>query len=278
MIERIKMKITDCHCHVYPDAIASKAVGSIASFYDFEATDDMLKRGTVADMTEREHKAGVGHQVIFSVATAPHQVSSINHFIARDVENSGGTLTGLGTIHPDSPDLKADIDEIISLGLKGVKIHPDFQQTKADDHRYLKVYEYCEGRLPVLIHCGDCRKDYSNPNRILPILEIFTGLTVIGAHLGGWSVWDEALKYLPGHDNFYVDCSSVFEFTGAEKAFEIMKAYGAEKILFGTDYPMKTPEEELEILFGLGFSERELDLITHLNAEKIFGINTYAVE
>ena len=62
------------------------------------------------------------------------------------------------------------------------------------------------------------------------------------------------------------------------KAFEIMKAYGAEKILFGTDYPMKTPEEELEILFGLGFSERELDLITHLNAEKIFGINTYAVE
>ena len=106
MIERIKMKITDCHCHVYPDALAAKAVGAIASFYDFEVTDDMLRRGTVADMTERERKAGVGHQVIFSVATTPHQVSSINHFIARDVENSGGTLTGLGTIIPTAPILK----------------------------------------------------------------------------------------------------------------------------------------------------------------------------
>ena len=272
------MNITDCHCHVYPDALAAKAVGAISSFYDLKATDDMLKRGTVSDMIRREHGAGVGHQVIFSVATTPHQVSTINHFIARDVEKSGGTLTGLGTVHPNSLNLKADIDEIISLGLKGIKIHPDFQQTKADDYRYLKVYEYCEGRLPILIHCGDYRKDYSNPNRILPILEIFTGLTVIGAHLGGWSVWDEAVKCLPGHENFYVDCSSVFEFTGKEKACEIMKAYGADKILFGTDYPMKTPEEELKTLFGLGFSTHELDLITHLNAEKIFGINTYAVK
>ena len=46
------------------------------------------------------------------------------------------------------------MDEIISLGLKGVKLHPDMQQFKIDDYRMLKIYELCEGKLPILIHTG----------------------------------------------------------------------------------------------------------------------------
>ena len=271
------MKIIDCHCHIYPDSIAPKAIDGIASFYNLKLGEDMLSRGTLSDMLSRERRAGIGHQVIFSVATNAHQVSAVNHFIAEEAEKSGGTLTGLGTIHPDCPDLRAAVEEVIALGLKGIKIHPDFQQTKADDYRYLKVYEYCEGRLPVLIHCGDYRKDFSNPNRILPILETFTDLTVIGAHLGGWSVWDEAVKVLPGHDNFYVDCSSVYQYAGRENTAEIIRSYGADRVLFGTDYPMWSPEEELEKLFSLDLTLCELELITHKNAEKIFGIEKYSV-
>ncbi len=271
------MRITDCHCHVYPDALAEKAVGGIASFYNIELTPDMLGRGSVADMLERERRAGIGHQVIFSVATNAHQVSSVNRFIAGEVSKSGGTLTGLGTVHPDCPDLRDSVEEIISLGLKGVKIHPDFQQTKADDYRYLKVYECCEGRIPVLIHCGDCRKDYSNPNRIKPVLDIFTGLTVIGAHLGGWSVWDDAVKNLCGYGNFYVDCSSVYDYAGSGKMLDIIRHYGADRVLFGTDYPMWSPEEELAKLLSLGLTENELELITHKNAESLFGIDKYAL-
>ncbi len=266
------MKIIDCHCHVYPDAIAKKAVNGIAGFYDFEVSDDLLVRGTVSDMLSREKKAGISHAVIFSVATTPHQVSSINRFIAGEAVKSGGSLTGLGTIHPDSENMTADLDEIAALGLKGVKIHPDFQRTAADDERYMRAYEYCEGRLPVLIHCGDSRKDYSNPKRIARIAEKFPRLTIIGAHLGGWSVWNEAIQLLPEYDNFYVDCSSSFAFLGAEKFTETLRAYGAHKTLFGTDYPMWSPDEEVENLLSAGLYPDELEFITHKNAEAVFGI------
>ncbi len=271
------MQIADCHCHVYPDSLAPKAIKGIASFYGLEMTRKMSERGTVSDMKEREYRVGIGHQIIFSVATTPHQVSSINRFISAEVEASEGTLTGLGTIHPECPDLRAAVDEIIKLGLKGIKIHPDFQQTAADDRRYMKVYEYCEGRLPVLIHCGDSRKDFSNPGRILPVLEAFPALTVIGAHLGGWSVWDESVKVLPHHGNFYVDCSSSFPFMIPEKAVSIIRIYGADRVIFGTDYPLWDPAEELDKLLSLGLNENELELITHKNAEKLFGIRKYAI-
>lgn len=265
-------KVIDCHCHVYPDNIAPKAVSGISEFYDLEETEDLKSRGTVANMQQREHAAGIYHQIIFSVATTPHQVKSINRFIANAVSGSEKNLTGLGTVHPDSPDIKQDIDEIINLGLKGIKIHPDFQQIAADDLRFFKVYEYCEGRLPLLIHCGDYRKNYSNPENIAPILENFPCLTVVGAHLGGWSVWDEAVKVLPYYNNFFVDCSSSLQYLKPERALEIIRSYGAEKVMFGTDYPLWDPEESYKSFLSLNLTEEEKEQITHLTAEKIFGI------
>ena len=72
-------------------------------------------------------KQGVDHAVIQSVATTPKQVSSINRFIAKTVEDANGKFTGLGTLHPDG-DIAADVKEIIALGLHGVKLHPDIQR------------------------------------------------------------------------------------------------------------------------------------------------------
>ena len=103
----------------------------------------------------------------------------------------------MGTLHPDSENIKADIEEIVNLGLKGVKLHPDIQKFKIDDYRMLKIYELCESNgLPILMHTGDNRYDYSNPNRLIPVLDIYKDLTVIGAHMGGWSIWEDAYKTL----------------------------------------------------------------------------------
>ena len=81
----------------------------------------------------------------------------------------------------------------ISLGLKGVKLHPDFQNFEADSPCAMSIFELCaEAGLPVLVHTGDYRFDYSNPNRIANVLRAFPKLKFVGAHFGGWSVWDEA--------------------------------------------------------------------------------------
>ena len=135
-----QMKIIDCHCHVYPDKIALKATRGIFDFYDIVDFETIDATGTVADMKTKEAEAGICHQVIFSVATKVSQFESINNFIAGEVAKSGGTLTGLGTLHPESPTLYEDMEGIIRRGLKGVKLHPDVQKFKIDDYRCLKIF------------------------------------------------------------------------------------------------------------------------------------------
>jgi len=266
MIQMKNYKIIDAHCHIYPDKIAQKASDSTGNFYHIPSLLD----GKISTLLEHGAKANFTHYIVQSVATTPKQVSSINHFIADAVANSGGKFTGLGTLHPDSEDIEADFKEIIDLGLKGVKLHPDIQQFKIDDYRMLKIYELCEGRLPILIHTGDSRYDYSNPNRMMPILDIYTDLTVIGAHFGGWSVWEEATKQLSKYKNFYVDCSSSFYAITFEKAKELIMAYGTDKVLFGTDYPMWEPEIEFEKFMQIDLTEQQREDILYNNAAKLF--------
>ena len=263
-----KYRIIDSHCHIYPDKIADKASNATANFYELPPSLD----GKISTLLEHGEQAGIEHFIVQSVATTPHQVSSINNFIASSVAESGGRFTGLGTLHPDSADMAADVNEIIALGLKGVKLHPDIQKVKLDDCRMLKMYELCEGKLPILIHTGDNRYDYSNPNRMLPILDAYKGLTVIGAHFGGWSIWENAWKDYAGRDNFYVDCSSSLYAITPEKAKELILAYGTDRVLFGTDYPLWTPESEIERFMQIDLTEKEREDILYNNAAKLFSI------
>jgi predicted TIM-barrel fold metal-dependent hydrolase len=261
-----KYKIIDAHCHIYPDQIALKAAGATGTFYGIPMNLD----GKISTLLEYGEKAGVDHFIVQSVATTPKQVSSINHFIARSVAESGGRFTGLGTLHPDSEDMAVDVEEIIGLGLKGVKLHPDIQRVKLDDERMHEMYRLCEGRLPMLIHTGDNRYDYSNPNRMIPILEQYPNLTVIGAHFGGWSIWEEATEKLYKYKNFYVDCSSSLYAISPQTAKDIITKYGTDRVLFGTDYPMWKPESEIERFMAIELTDSEREDILYNNAARLF--------
>ena len=263
-------QIIDSHCHIYPDAIARKAAASTGKFYDgLPATCD----GTVQTLLETGESVGIDHFVVQSVATKPEQVHSINAFIAQEVAAHPGKLTGLGTLHPDSDDIEGDVQHLLDLGLKGVKLHPDIQQFKLDDYRCLKIYDLCEGRLPILMHTGDNRFDYSNPNRLIPILEIYQNLTVIGAHFGGYSIWQEAAELLHGTPNLYVDCSSTMFALDDDTVVQLIRTYGADRVLFGTDYPMWSPVDELQHFMRLDLTSEERELILHQNAERVFQID-----
>lgn len=263
-------QIIDSHCHIYPEKIAARAVAGTDTFYGTTS----LCEGTAENLLQIDAECGIDHSIVQSVATTPKQVNSINTFIADTVAHAEGKLTGLGTLHPDSEDLRADVQHLIDLGLKGVKLHPDIQQFKIDDRRCLKIYELCEEfGLPILMHTGDKRYDFSNPNRLAPILKTYTNLTVIGAHLGGWSLWEEASLKLAGMPNLYVDCSSTMYWLSLEETAEIIRRYGAERVLFGTDYPMWRPKNELDMFFNLGLSDDEMKLILSENVKKIYNIN-----
>ena len=163
--------------------------------------------------------------------------------------------------------------ELISLGLLGVKLHPDIQNFKIDDYRCLKIYELCEKyNLPILMHTGDDRYDNSNPNRLLPVMEIYTDLTVIGAHFGGYSIWEEASEKLCELPNLYVDTCSAFFALEKETALKIIRRYGADKVIFATDYPMWRQKDELDYILSLGLTDDELEKIFSKNILKVLGV------
>ena len=136
----------------------------------------------------------------------------------------------------------------------------------------IQIYELCEGKLPILLHTGDYRYDFSNPNRMIPILEQYPNLTVIGAHFGGWSIWEEATGKLCKYKNFWVDCSSSLYAITPQKAKELIHIYGVCRVLFGTDYPLWKPEDELERFMKIELTEQEREDIFYNNAAKLFSI------
>ncbi len=268
-------KIIDSHCHIFPDKIAEKATKSTDIFYGItEAgikTSDFI--GNVDTLINQCDSTGVEKCLVTSVATTPHHAQSINSFISCEVSLHPDKFIGFGSLHPESDTLNEDVEHLIEIGLKGVKLHPDIQNFKVDDPKVLKIFELCEKHnLPVLLHTGDFRFDNSNPDRVSTILEKFPNLTVIGAHFGGWSVWEEATEKLAKYKNFYVDTCSSFYALEKDTTKKLIDTYGADKVIFGTDFPMWNQKEELEYLFSLGLNEKELEDILHNNILKVLKI------
>lgn len=262
-------KKINAHCHIYPEAIAERAVKGISDFYGIKIdlngqTDDLIEDGS---------KVGVVHYLVHSVATKPQQVRTINEFIASEVKAHPGIFTGFGTLHPDSEDLEGDLDHLQSLGLKGVKIHPDFQFFSLAEDRAIRLGELVrEAGLPILTHCGDFRYKLSNPDQLAVFLDKLPGLTVIGAHLGGWSVWDEVEKKIAGKYDLYVDCCSCFKFMQKEDAVRLIRKFGADKVLWGTDYPTWDHVSEMELFDKLDLTGEERENILYNNAAKLLGV------
>ncbi|MBQ2823467.1 MAG: amidohydrolase [Oscillospiraceae bacterium] len=260
--------IIDSHAHIFPDKIAEKAVEGIGSFYDLKMRFD----GKISTLIDIGAKAGVEKFVVQSVATTPAQVESINNFIAKSVETYPDKLIGFAAIHPDYEDICGELDRACEMGLKGVKIHPDFQHFRIDDDKAMKIYEHIEGKMPLLVHTGDYRYEWSKPERMARVLDAFPKLQVIGAHFGGWSEWDKVEEAYAGRE-IWVDTSSALYELSAETAMKLIRFFGVDHVLFGTDYPMWSAVEELEMLGKLPLSEEEREMILHGNIEKLLGLN-----
>lgn len=257
------MQITDIHAHVFPDPIAEKASGSIGAFYHMPVRQD----GTVRQLLDEERKAGIEYACIHSVALTPHYIDSINRFITDTVKDNPDRLTGFGAVHPDCEDIPELICKIKAMGLKGLKIHPDMQKFALDSPAAMEMFAAVEGKLPIIIHTGDYRFEYSNPYRMKKVLEAFPKLVCVCAHLGGWSEWDDACRTLTGYENVYLDTSSSLYAMKPEEARKIIRCYSRDRVLFGTDYPMWNPAEELERFHRLQLTDDEEEKILCLNAQ-----------
>lgn len=257
------MKIIDFHAHIYPDNIAEKATHATSEFYNL-STD---LTGTAANLIDRGNAAGISEYVILPVATKASQVHSINQFVINQAKQHP-EFNCFGTIHAETENIEDEIEFIINSGLKGVKLHPDTQRFNTDDEHLYPVYDYMSGKIPLLVHCGDPRYTYSRPERLRKIIRMFPKLQVIAAHLGGWSMFDAAYDNLHDTDCF-LDISSCTMFLPKEETVKYIRGYGADRILFGTDFPLWDPVHEVEVFLELPLTNNEKEKIAWHNAQKI---------
>lgn len=261
--------VIDFHAHVYPEKIATKAAQSIGEFYGVP----MRHPGSVPALLAAMDAGGVDRALIHSVALLPSRTATINDFISSQALAHPDRLTGYATLHPDMTENEVgdELARALSLGLKGVKLHNDMQKIALSDPRMDKIYAACQDTCPLLLHMGDQRYRYDNPRQVPPVLRRFPRLRLICAHMGGYTEWDEARECLKS-ENVLVDCSSSFWKLGAAGMLDAIRFFGADRVLFGTDFPMWDPGEELRNIRGLGLTEDELEKVLHRNAEALLGL------
>ncbi|HOO22995.1 MAG TPA: amidohydrolase family protein [Clostridia bacterium] len=262
-------RIVDIHAHIYPEKISLKAVKAIGDFYELEMS---AKQGTAAELKTLARKAGVVKIVIHSVATSTRQVSSINDFVSHEAALDD-IFIPFATLHPDmtKEEIRAETARFDGLGIRGVKLHPDFQEFAIDGEAAYNIFEQLDGRYKLMLHTGDKRKVFSHPAQMVKAAKDFPHLTFIAAHLGGYSEWADYRLY-ENVGNVYFDCSSSLAFLTPEKAAEIITFLGEDRVMFGTDFPMWDYEGETARLEKLPLSEKAMQKILFENANKFFNL------
>lgn len=159
--------IIDAHAHIYPEKIADKATRAIGEFYDIKME---MPEGTSEKLIEEGKAAGITRFIVHSVATKAAQVLAINDFIIDECRKHSEFI-GFMTLHEDlsEEEINSEVKRCVAAGIKGIKLHPDFQKFYIDGENAEKMYIATEGLLPILFHTGDDRFDFSAPSRLAAI-------------------------------------------------------------------------------------------------------------
>lgn len=267
---RFKM-IIDFHTHVFPESIAERTLEKLGGMINTKPYTCGTLKGLKASMKE----SGIDYSVILPVVTKPEQFESVNKYAASITGKDG--ILSFGGIHPKSEQMEEKIDYICELGLKGIKLHPDFQNTYIDEPFYVKLISYAlQKNLIVSIHAG---VDLGLPNpvhcppkRTLRMLEEVEKNAdtskIVLAHMGGFRMWDDVRRLLI-HKNVYFDISFCRNYMTQEDYAGIIEQHGADKILFGTDSPWDGQKETIDFIANLPIKFEEKEKILGKNAEKI---------
>lgn len=261
------MKYIDVHAHIFPPAIADKVVSQLERYYGYAWEGS----GLVEDLLGSMDRHGIGRAVIFSSATKPSQVETINRYIADVCSAHPDRFIGFGTMHREYRDFRAELKRMREMGLKGLKFHPDFQDFDIDDPAMMKVYEAAGPEMVLLFHVGDPKCEHSAPERLARVLSAMPGLRIIAAHMGGYGVWPRMRTSLLGRD-VWLDTSSCLPRLDVGEMARLTREHGADKVLFASDYPAVHHARAIADVLALGLSAEEREKVFHRNAEALLGL------
>ncbi len=262
--------LIDFHTHAFPDRIASAAIDKLT--YNAGGLIPQTD-GTVASLKREMDRDGVDIAVVQSIATNPAQQAAVNDFAIQ--LNRDERFVAFGSVHPDAPDALDELERLKSAGIKGVKLHPEYQRFYVDDEKMQPIYHKIASLgLITLFHIG---YDYSMPppyhgmpSRLLRALHWLES-PVVAAHWGGLGCYSEVIPLLCGRDIWF-DLSFGYGTMPRYFAQAILEKHTPDRLLFGSDMPWHRPSWELRLLLTLDLSESDREKILFRNARSLLGI------
>ncbi|OGV53632.1 MAG: hypothetical protein A2X49_06165 [Lentisphaerae bacterium GWF2_52_8] len=262
--------IFDFHVHYYPDTLAGRALSLAASNPDIHAFTDGTYSGLLGSMRE----SGIDFALNLPLSSTADNVKGLNRWAAL---HNQAPVFSLGSIHPATENPSAVIAGLKEMGLKGIKLHPEYQDFSPLEERVRPIWDACEEHgFFVLTHAGaDVNfppPPKSRPRDFARLIDRHPQLKLVLAHMGSWGLWDESESELLGR-NLYLDLAYVTDFLPAERLTKMIRSHGADKILFGTDSPWRSQSAAIAAVRALPLGEDEKELIFHKNAFKLLGLS-----
>ena len=128
--------IIDFHTHVFPKSLAERAVEKLAK----SARALNYADGTAEGLQDSMREAGVDYSLLLPVVTRAGQQEDINRIAVETNARAAETgLLSFGGIHPENENYREILRNLAENGVKGIKIHPVFQQVPIDDIRFQRI-------------------------------------------------------------------------------------------------------------------------------------------
>ena len=217
-------------------------------------------------------RSGVDVCVVQPVATKPSQVRTINDWAAASQTDR---VRFFGAMHPDFEDPRSEIARIAALGLRGVKLHTEYQTFQPGEQRMAPIYEaLIEFDMVALFHAGEDEflpTLYGASDSFAGMLDRWPRLTAILAHMGGYRQQDNVRRHLLGRD-VYLDTSYGLGHMPDEEFLAMVEAHGTRRVLFGSDSPWDDQKARVERVRSLPLPANDRDAILGGNAAGLLGL------
>lgn len=266
--------VIDFHTHIFPDKIAQKTIDYLAE----KGGNKPWSNGTVEGLLSGMQRGGVDLSITLPVLTKPEQFESVlNYAIMINNEYKGNKVISFAGIHPKCVDIKEKLRAVKNAGIKGVKIHPDYQNTPIDDEGYIEILTTAkELDLIVVTHAGiDCayrdKATMCSPEKLCKVIDTINHEKFVLAHYGSSELFDEVYTLLAGK-NVYFDTAYILKMISKEQFNKILEKHGSDKVLFATDFPWSDMKGDLEIIRSFIDDKTVLEKVLYKNALNLLGM------
>ncbi len=261
--------IIDAHCHVWPDHIAPQILATRPSGMDPRFD------GTLAGLTQTLDQAGVDKAMCLGVAGIAKNVERTNEFIGAIPRDR---FVPFGTVHPDLS-VEQNLKSLRDNGIQGVKLHPLFQDLSLRDPRVIDILRglAAEG-LIVITHAGSggdaAANERGTPRNLRFALEEVPELVMIACHFGGYHQLDDAEDLIVG-SRIFLETSwpPTLSDLDKDRVRSIIRRHGADRVVYGSDWPMADPAAEIAAIRSLGLEPHEQDAILGNTLAGILGLS-----